>query len=343
MLHFLWSSCRSAWQCVFRCCDRVVHSRLVRLLCSVFALWRRLPWRRLLKPESLACSLVLFAIVVASLGMDRQPIGANVHNLALAPDKGPAAPPEPENATMHLQGEVAIHLQVALLQSAIAKLEKVDAYSATFVKHERIEGKLQDEQIMQMKINHAPHKVFFKVEKGDIGREILFPAADDDPRLIVKLARLGYRLPAVKFNPTDATPMSESRYPITMAGIKAFSELALEIRKKDLRLGNKVQAEMRDNSEFDGRPCYEFTITYADASVSENYRKCILKFDRQMMIPVYARNFTWADKAPDSDPNRLDETTLLEYYAFKDVKLEGAVSKAAFSVDNPDYHFVKRQ
>jgi len=273
--------------------------------------------------------------------MDRMPIGADIRNLAVDVKRdGPEAPPTPEDATMRLEGEVALHLQIALLQSAVGRLEKIPQYSATFTKQERIDGSLLDEQIMLMKINHAPHKVFFKVEKGDIGREILFPAAEEDARLIVKLPRLGYRLPALKFEPTSSTPMSESRYPITMAGIKAFAELALEIRKKDLRLGNKVQAEVRDNSEFDGRACYEFTISYADPSVSKDYRKCILKIDRQLMIPVFARNFTWPERVSDSDPNRLDDTTLLEFYTFKNIKLDGQLEPKAFVVENPEYHFV---
>lgn len=269
------------------------------------------------------------------------PIGADIRNLAVDIKRdGPEAPPTPEDATMRLEGEVALHLQIALLQSAIGRLEKIPQYSATFTKQERIDGSLLDEQIMLMKINHAPHKVFFKVEKGDIGREILFPAAEEDPRLIVKLPRLGFRLPALKFDPTSSTPMSESRYPITMAGIKAFAELALEIRKKDLRLGNKVHAEVRDNGDFDGRACYEFTINYADPSVSKDYRKCVLKIDRQLMIPIFARNFTWPERVSDADPNRLDDTTLLEFYTFKNIKLDGQLEPKAFVVENPEYHFV---
>lgn len=343
MLRRLWSFCCSLTQRLPQRKARVLRSRpgyfKVR---GKSRLLRLIPWRLLATREAMSAGLILSAVVAASSGMDRTPIGADVKNLAVTlKGNGPDAPPVPEESTMRLEGEVALHLQIALLQSAVDKLDKVPQYSATFTKQERIDGELLDEQVMQMKINHAPHKVFFKVEKGDEGREILFPAASDDPRLIVKLPKLGFRLPALKFDPTSSTPMSEARYPITMAGIKPFADLALELRRKDLRLGNKVQAEVRDNGDFDGRPCYEFTINYADPSVSKDYRKCILKIDRQLMIPVYARNFTWPDKAPGADPNRLDETTLIEFYTFKNIKLDGELGPKAFLVDNPEYHFVK--
>ncbi len=342
MLRRLWNSCCTLCHRLSRREARALRSRPGHFkVRSKGRLLRMIPWRLLATREAMSLGLVFAAIVAASSGMDRMPIGADVKNLAVdLKPLNPDAPPVPEESTMRLEGEVALHLQVALLQSAIGRLEKIPQYSATFTKQERIDGELLDEQIMLMKINHGPHRVFFRVEKGDVGREILFPASDDDPRLIVKLPKLGYRLPALKFEPTSSTPMSESRYPITMAGIKAFSDLALEIRKKDLRLGNKVQAEVRDNGDFDGRPCYEFTVIYADPTVSKDYRKCILKIDRQLMIPVYARNFTWPDKAPGADPNRLDETTLLEFYTFKNIKLEGELGPKAFVVDNPEYHFV---
>lgn len=345
MLHRLWSSCCSAWQRLTRREARSLRSRPGYFkVTHRRQLLKLIPWRRLLNRESFAVGLVFTAAIAATCGMDRAPIGADVRNLALDVKRaGPDAPPTPEDSTMRLDGEVALHLQIALLQSAVSKLDKVPQYSALFTKQERIDGELLDEQIMQMRIHHTPHKVFFKVEKGDVGREILFPAADDDPRLVVKLPKLGYRLPAIRFDPTSSAPMSESRYPITMAGIKAFAELALEIRKKDLRLGNKVKAEVSDNSEFDGRPCYEFTVTYSEPSASKDYRKCIIKIDRQLMVPVFARNFTWPDKVSGADPNRLDETTLLEYYTFKNIDFDTDLGTNTFLLSNPEYHFVNQK
>ena len=303
------------------------------------SLIQRVPWRVLTTTPGAVTSLLCATVFVAFLGTDSKPIGADARLLAKPENSRPEEPPVPEDSALRLEGEVALLLQVAMLQNSVARLDKVPQYTATFVKNERIKAELLGEQVMQMKIHHNPHRVFFQVEVGDVGREILYPVSDSDPRMLVKLPTFGFKVPALRLEPTSDRAMSEARYPITMAGVKELTKLAIEIRNRDLTLKDKVHAEACDNAEFDGRKCFAFTTTYANASVSKEYRKCVLYIDRQLMIPVMVKNFTWAEAVSDSDPSHLDDTTLLEYYAFKDIKLDATLTKAAFSSENPDYRF----
>ncbi len=303
------------------------------------SLIKRVPWRSLATTPGAVAALLCATVFVAYLGTDPKMIGADARLLVKSENTRPDEPPVPEDSALRLEGEVALLLQVAMLQNSVARLDKVPHYTATFVKNERIGGDLLGEQVMQMKIHHNPHRVFFQVEVGDVGREILYPVSGTDARMLVKLPTLGFKLPALRLEPTSSRAMSEARYPITMAGIKELTKLAIEIRNRDLTLKDKIHAEACDNAEYEGRKCFSFTTTYKDSSVSKEYRKCVLYIDRQLMIPVLVKNFTWAESIKDADPSRLDDTTLLEYYAFKEIKLDAKLSEIAFSSENPEYRF----
>ena len=304
------------------------------------SLIKRVPWRVLATTPGAVVSLLCATVFIANLGIDSKPIGADARLLVKSENIQPEPPREPEDSALRLDGEVALLLQVAMLQNAVAQLDRVPNYTATFVKNERLGSELSGEQVMQMKIHHQPHRVFFQViEGGDVGREILYPVSGTDSRMLVKLSTLGFKLPALRLEPTSPRAMSEARYPITMAGVKELTRLAIEIRNRDLKLKDKIHAEACDNAEFEGRKCFSFTTTYANSDVSKEYRKCVLYIDRQLMIPVLVKNFTWAAAVSDADPSRLDDTTLLEYYAFKNIKLDAKLTEMSFSAENPDYRF----
>jgi hypothetical protein len=295
----------------------------------------------LLQPHPAAAMILVVAAAIGWTMMDAEPVGADASQVVRAAEQSrPAPPPLPEESAMHLQGRVAMLLQIAMLQDANSRLDKVKSYTATFDKQERIDGALSEEQSMQIKLQHEPLNVYLKWEKGgDVGREILFPISEDDPRLLVQLTKFGGRLPALKLEPSSTLAMSEARYPVTMAGVKEMTRMTLEIRQRDLNLGERVQVDMRDDRTFAGRPVYAYTIKYGSSKDSEQYRKCILYIDKQLMIPVYSRNFTWPERVANADPNNLDATTLIESYAYRGIQLEAELEQTEFARTNPEYKF----
>ena len=297
--------------------------------------------KHIAKPHPAAAMILVTSAVIGWTMMDAEPVGADASRVVQAAEQNrPAPPPMVEDSAMHLHGRVAMLLQIAMLQDANNRLKDVKSYTATFEKQERIDSELSDEQSIQIKLQHEPLNVYMKWEKGgDIGREILFPVAEDDPRLLVQLTKFGGRLPALKLEPSSTLAMSEARYPITMAGVKELAGMTLEIRQRDIKLGERVQVEMRDDRTFSSRPVYAYTVKYANSKESEQYRKCILYIDKQLMIPVYSRNYTWPELVADADPNNLDATTLIESYSYRDIKLKADLEKIEFARSNPEYKF----
>ena len=299
------------------------------------------PWRRLLSPHPIAAGIIATVALGGYVMMDAEIVGADATQIVKHVETSrPAPPPMPEGVSMHLQGNVAMLLQVAMLQDAMNRLEQISSYTATFEKQELLDGSLSSEQVISLKIRHEPFSVYFKYEQGDDpGREILYPISSEDPRMLVQLTKFGGRLPALKLEPHSTLAMSEARYPITMAGIKELTEMALEIRRGDLKKSDKIRAEMRDDRVFGGRPVYAFTVEYANKEVSKMYRKCELYVDKALMMPVRVRNWTWLDDIEDSDPSNVDGTTLIEFYAFRDIKIDAELTSADFASNNPLYKF----
>lgn len=303
---------------------------------------RQFPWRQLIG-ANLALLVLAASAAFGYVMMDAGTVGTNTRPLAqkVEKDRRPAPPPLPEDKVMHIEGRVAKLLHIAMLQEALVRLDGISTYTATFDKQERIGGELLESQSMFMKIRHEPFSVFLNVVDGlHTGRQILYPVASDDPRLLVQLTKFGGRLPALRLAPTATLAMNECRYPITTAGIKEITKRALELRQRELAHGSLVVTTMRDDATFDGRPAYEFVVEYTKPELSKAaYRRCEICIDRQLMLPVRVRNVTWAEFAADANDEDLDGTTLLEYYAFRDIDLDIQLDDAEFTCENETYAF----
>ena len=299
-----------------------------------------IPWHLVTNVWNASAAVIVLTVLTGTLVADADPIGNNPAKIALQNQQsGTAAPPQPENKSTRLSGRIAMMLQIAMLEHSLTRLEQVDSYTTRFEKQERIDGELLEPQILAAKIRHQPFSVYFKFEAGPVGQEILFPVSAEDPRLLVKSARLGGRLPAMKLDPNSTIVMSETRYPITMAGIKELAKMTLEVRQRDIRRPEKsVAIELRDDVRFDNRPVYAYTVDYGNPEISPTYRRCVLYIDKQLMVPVYVRNWTWASEVPEGNPDTFDDTTLIEYYAFRKVDIHATLKSIDFARENTEYN-----
>lgn len=328
---------------VFRSAFRWLHRRELKKRPGYFSIGRRpllsrIPWKALYSGHRAALAVLGATAFVGWTMMDSRTVGADAAQIVREVERSrPEPPPMPETASMRLEGRVAMMLQIAMLQDAISRLEAIDSYTATWEKQERIDGELSELQRMSLKVRHEPFSVYFKVEEGgEVGREVLYPISGDDPRMLVQLMKFGGRLPALKLNPNSSLAMSEARYPITMAGIREMTEMALEIRQQDLRRIASVRTSLRDDRTFAGRPVYAYTMQYPSPKVSEIYSRCEIYIDKELMLPVYAKNWGWGSGSADSGTS---DDSLIEYYAFKDVKLDASLNAEHFASSNPEYRF----
>lgn len=238
-----------------------------------------------------------------------------------------------------LSDQEAVQFCLFLLENGARYLESIPNYSVTFSKQERINGDLSENQIIDMKVQHTPFfSVYMKWKNGDAGRQLLFSEQYEDHQMVVKLGGLkGRLLPAIKLDPRGDRAMSESRYPVTEAGILGMLRQITTHRRNDLSRGHGVSCRRLPNQTFDDRNCICIEFEYASREHSEIYRKSLILIDARHHIPVMARNYTWAKESDGLTPAQLDEQTLIENYTFTSINFTAELIAEEFSRSNPRY------
>jgi hypothetical protein len=304
----------------------------------------------------LALLVCLFAFMVLVLGFRTAPAGAG---LSMRGSGAPLIPALPVATTTPRQSalsadeqnrqvqaavqssRLAMEFHIALLEIAKQRLAAIPDYTCTFIRQERIDGEeLGEIQTCDLKLRHQPFSVYMKwLEGGDVGRELLFVDGLNDNRMIVKLGGGKKMLPALKLDPKGSLALRESRHPINELGMLELCELILAYRKRDVDV-KECRWQMLNDQRVLDRDCYGFIVEYTDPSFEPVYRKSVTYIDKQLSLPICVRNYSWpAEGVTYDDPQTLDEATLIEYYAYRDIKFDSRLTDVDFDRANTSYRF----
>ncbi len=238
--------------------------------------------------------------------------------------------------TQGMSDRYAVLFAISQLQRGIEKLERHPNYSTVLERQERINGVLQDEQQIELKLRHAPFSVYMKWMNYDKGRELLFSENENEGRMLVRLGGLKGRLvPTLRLDPTGDRAMSETRHSVAQAGLINLAKEIINHRQKDLETGNVPVCKIEEGLMFDNRPCYKMEVEYRKPSSNSVYRRCITLIDEQLSLPVYVKNYTW----PDKNTVNIEEDTLVECYSYTNIQFEEQLADAIWEHDNPGYRF----
>ncbi|SFI65335.1 DUF1571 domain-containing protein [Planctomicrobium piriforme] len=234
-----------------------------------------------------------------------------------------------------LRGVWALKMAAALLEKGCHNFSKVPDYTACMFKQERLNGALGDGQTIDLKVRHEPYSVYMKWQSGDRGRQLIYVHGQNDGNMLVQPGGIKGRLTGLlSLEPTGSLAMAESRYPITKAGLLQLGHTILEYQHQDLERGCGFTCELRDHQEFEGRACYLYHINYESPEIHSVYRKSLIYVDKELSLPICVKNYTWGK---DVNPETIDEETLIEFYAYTDLKIEQELSASDFDRNNRDY------
>ena len=238
-----------------------------------------------------------------------------------------------------LEGRTAVERDLELLEAGYRRLREVADYTAVMLRQERVGGALGHPEIMQLKLRHSPFSVYMKWLDGeDVGREVLYVDGENDGEMLVKLGGIkGRLLPTIKVDPNGALARSESRHSITEAGLLNLTRTMITHIRRDLEQDTHVRCTMLDGQKFGGRDCYCFVREYDNPEDSVLYRKSVHYVDKEWLLPVSIQNYAWPDGK--IDPERLDEATLVERYAYSEIHLQPRLADRDFDRDNAKYSF----
>jgi hypothetical protein len=202
-----------------------------------------------------------------------------------------------------------------LIADARQAFAGVRDYSCTFVKQERIGGRLESAQTAQMLVREQPFSVYlrFTAPSSVAGQEVCYIAGHQSDKVRVRGSGLKAALGFISLSLDDPRIRSQSRHSIAEAGLRSLIE---QIASAHAALSDPLSVETR-TVRVDGRPC-----SRVDFRMPQDPRlgvdRGIVYFDRESKLPIRFEGYSGNGE-------------LLESYTYLDLQLNVGLPDSAFS------------
>jgi Protein of unknown function (DUF1571) len=225
---------------------------------------------------------------------------------------------------------------VARAQQAIAECQKkyadVSDYTCTFVKRERVDGKLHAQHVMKMKARTRPKSIYFKFQTPNKGREAIYVAGRHNDKVVAHDVGLG-RLIAGTMNldPHGSTAMQANRHPVTEAGVGALIDNIVHYWALELTPQESV-ITFNPDMMIGPRRCTMIESVHPEREDRFLFHKVRLFIDHEQGLPIRFEAYDWP-KHSGATPE------LVEEYSYLDLKLNVGLSEHDFDPANKSYSF----
>ena len=223
---------------------------------------------------------------------------------------------------------------------------KVNDYTATIVKRERINGKLMDYEYMFAKIRNrkvrnnqvvSPFSVYLRFEKpkAAAGREVLYIEGQNNDKLLAHEGKNSFysRFGSVWLKPDGAMAMKGQLYPLTDIGLENLVSKLIERGNQDKRIG-PCEVDFR-TATVDKRHCEVIEVRHPKPDPKFEFCIARIFFDRQLLVPIRYAAYTW----PRKGGTRVGGAEVMEEYTYTNLKLNVGLTDEDFSKDNAAYNF----
>ena len=230
------------------------------------------------------------------------------------------------------------HPLVPALQIAYAAMNNIRAnikdYSCTMIKRERIDGKLNDQEFMHLRVRHEPFSVYmyFLGPERLRGQEAMYVSGKYNGNLLGH-AGSGVRKLAgtVQLQPTGVMAMVGQRYPITEIGFFNLTKRLVEVAEQDKMFG-ECEVKFFKGAKINKRSATCIQVVHPVARKNFKFHKALVFVDDELNIPVRYEAHDWPERAGGPP-------MLLEEYTYTDIKINNGYNDATFDEGNPEYHF----
>jgi hypothetical protein len=250
--------------------------------------------------------------------------GANPPSAAPPATAPPAAPPPAPQINTPPPADSPFDEPLHLIGQARKAYQDVSDYRCTFIKRERIDGKLQPENVMVMSVRVKPFSVYldWKAPRDSDVQQACYVAGRNDGMMLVHptgaLGLAGF----LKMNLDDSRVTGNSRHAITEAGfghlIERFSHCYEAARKS-----GKAEVKVAQY-DYNKRRCTRIELTYTDLkNLEDGVWRSVLYLDKESHLPVRCECY-----APPRDKG--GEGELLETYSYVNVQLNVGLADEVF-------------
>jgi hypothetical protein len=252
---------------------------------------------------------------------------------ATAPE--PLATARPAWPESRLEGHEAKTRLLEIVTDARCRIDRLQGYTATFKKQERIAGKLLPEQTMAMKVRQKPFAIYFKFVTPHPGKEVVYAEGHRHNKVIAHNGDWTRRLvPRLEVEPTSTVAMADNRHPITDAGLSNFARKLVDFRKLDLEDSDAVTILDRISGP-DGRPWLRSVHLHTQSGPARPFARVEILYDPDTHFPLRISSYDFPQPGEEGD------LRLAERYSYDDLALDVPLSALDFDPANPSYEFMR--
>ena len=225
---------------------------------------------------------------------------------------------EPPKRRVHPLVE-ALRLAKVSLEAA----EALDAYTATLTRRELVNGEPSADTVA-LKFRADPFSVYMRfVNPENRGRQVLYVAGANGGKMLAKEATgMKSMMGTVELDPTGSLVMSQSRYPITRAGLANLARGVIRQWERETRFGECEVKYFRDPAPLKGRPVAVIESSHPAPRREFPFAKTQLWMDKETKLPV--RKMNWEFRRGGGKP------VLVEDYLYTDVRADAPLTAADF-------------
>ena len=214
---------------------------------------------------------------------------------------------------------------LSLLTRIELSYARINDYTATFRKQERVDGRLLPEETIFLKFQ-KPLKVYMKwIEDPSKGTEALYADGSNGNKLLVHRGGL-LGILTLSLDPRGSLALTKNRHPITEVGL-GFLIDGLKRNIRAALLHGELEVIRLAEESFRGRSTMVVEAKFAPRAGRTYYAsRMICHIDTELMLPIGAAFYDERD-------------ALFERYSYSDVKLNVGLTPLDFSRENTAYRF----
>ncbi len=221
---------------------------------------------------------------------------------------------------------------VGLLEYCLENYERsYRDYTGTFIKQERIKGKLGKEQWIDISFMDKPFSVAMNwIKNPPIGDRVLYVAGEFSNKMLIRPtnAFLRFLAPTVARKPAGADAMKNTLNPITMFGFKNGLQNLIGIYKIARKRGECTE-KFAGMAQVNGRDVFVLE-RFLPKRPGYPVHKSIVCIDAEYLVPVSIEGYDWNERA-NGWANRL-----ICRYQYKDIKFNVGLEKTDFAPNKLD-------
>ena len=222
------------------------------------------------------------------------------------------AQPAPVRAAAPQAKQHPLKPMIAKAEELLKRMEKVEDYSATLVKRERIGNVLHDYQYMQIKIRHeeknargevtTPFSVYlnFLAPEDIKGREVIYVKGRNGGKLTAHDGGSGL-IAAIKsavtvnLDPTSERAMRGNKYPITDIGVQNLMRKLIVVATEDMKYDD-VEVKIFENTKINGRVCTCMQSVHANEADHFRFHIARIYIDDELQLPISYASYGWPER-----------------------------------------------